>query len=244
MAAATATFLHDPWSQHHSHYSPADTAALIDLLAVDYLVDSHRTPPKEHTLLEDLWKVDLQFRQVDVREHDDAHVHKDTFLDLLATDQEVDLKRNSKRRFSGQHYSTAKALHDPYVPKEDGSIHLFTGVYAGENAGSKRRNDDASLKDNAVMMHLLSVDESVDDRKRWTKDVESDDYALIGDLYEIDVEVSGAKRRALLVEDLQGLLDVDHLVDGVKKEKTPAKAKQVGKRSIFSSKEKSQSIKG
>ncbi len=236
MTAATATLLHDPWSQHHNHYSPTETSALLDLLSVDYLVDSHRAPPKEHLLLQDLWNVDNQFRRFDDYEHNDAHVHKDAFLDLLATDQEVDRANRSKEKMPEGHYASSKALHDPYRPKkDDDSIELWTGVYAANNDGARGSSHGELLRDNKILMHLLAVDESVDDRKKWTKEVESDEYALIGDLHEVDLEVGAAKSRALFLEDLQGLLDVDLLVDGKKKTETQGKG---GKRAIFSVKEK------
>mmetsp|Transcript_15807 Transcript_15807/g.31897 ORF Transcript_15807/g.31897 Transcript_15807/m.31897 type:complete len:249 (+) Transcript_15807:34-780(+) len=236
MTAATATLLHDPWSRHHNHYSPTEASALLDLLAVDYLVDSHRAPPKEHLLLQDLWKVDNQFRRFDDYENNDARVHKDTFLDLIATDQEVDRANHSKEKMPERHYTSSKALHDPYRPKNgNDSIDLWTGVYAANNDGAKGSSHRELLRDNKVMMHLLAMDESVDDHKKWTKDVESDEYALIGDLHEVDLEVGAAKSRALFLEDLQGLLDVDHFVDGKKMSETQEKN---GKRAIFSVKEK------
>ena len=64
--------------------------------------------------------------------------------------------------------------------------------------------------------------------------------AMIEDLYEVDLEVSSAKRRVLLIEDMQDLLDVDHLVDGKKAQANGhhANGHTGGKRSIFSHKEK------
>ena len=40
---------------------------------------------------------------------------------------------------------------------------------------------------------------------------------MIGEMYMLDCEISGAKRRTLLVEDLQCLLDVDRFIDGCAK---------------------------
>ena len=95
------------------------------------------------------------------------------------------------------------------------------------------------------MMNLLAMDESVDNSKRYSKLIVSDEYTIIGELYNVDNEISGVKRRALLVEDLQCLLDVDHLVDGVVTTTTKKvdhnnnnSGRSGGKRSIFSVKEK------
>jgi len=261
--AATATHhhhhhIHDPFSPHHTaHYSPAETTALLELLAVDNLIDSHAPhPAAETTLLNDLLAVDLEFNRVDIRDHSNVATapalkdEKDLFLDLLKTDQEVDGAKGCSSSSSssshdaggGQHYATSRALHDPYGKKEYSVIEQFTGIYyAGAAAAAAgNNNEEQQLRDNVVMMHLLAMDESVDHSKRYQKLIESNDYAIIGELYEVDVEVSGAKRRALLVEDLQGLLDVDHLVDGVvKKEKVgDSSDSDGGKRSIFSVKEK------
>lgn len=167
---------------------------------------------------------------------------KDLFLDLLKTDMEVDgAKGCGSSSESGQHYATSRALHDPYGKKEYSTIEQFTGIYHAASA-STAKEEQQQLRDNVVMMHLLAMDESVDDSKRYHKLMESDDTAIIGELYMVDLEVGGAKRRALLVEDLQGLLDVDHLVDGVVKNKEKVGAGHgggdEGKRSIFSVKEK------
>ena len=121
-------------------------------------------------------------------------------------------------------------------------VDQFAGVYAASvGAGGSGGSDEQKLRDDVVMMHLLAIDESVDDSKRYNKLIQSDEYAIIEDLYMVDREVSGAKNRALLVEDLQGLLDVDHLVDGVQKagvKKADENKSDGGKRSIFSMKEK------
>mmetsp|Transcript_43400 Transcript_43400/g.77989 ORF Transcript_43400/g.77989 Transcript_43400/m.77989 type:complete len:261 (-) Transcript_43400:307-1089(-) len=249
MATATAThhLLHDPFSPHHTHYSPSETTALLDLLATDHLVDSHAPPPAETDLLNDLLAVDLEFTRVDVRDHKNVATalalkdEKDLFLSLLEMDQAVD-GANNKTSSDDQHYATSRALHDPYVKEQQNMVIQFAGVYAASvGEGGSGGSDEQKLRDDVVMMHLLAIDESVDDSKRYNKLIQSDEYAIIEDLYMVDREVSGAKNRALLVEDLQGLLDVDHLVDGVKKadvkEANESKS-DGGKRSIFSVKEK------
>mmetsp|Transcript_1394 Transcript_1394/g.2408 ORF Transcript_1394/g.2408 Transcript_1394/m.2408 type:complete len:273 (-) Transcript_1394:327-1145(-) len=262
MAAATLpTPLHDPFSGHHTHYSPSETipSLLLDLLATDHLVDSHAAPPATTNLLNDLLAVDLEFDRVNVRDHYNVATapslkeEKDVFMDLLSTDQEVDNAakkqkgENVPQQHQQQHYATSKALCDPYVKKECRVVDLFAGqVYGGvaqaTSSTSKKvgNEEQQQLRDNLVMMHLLAVDESIDDSKRLNKLMSSDDFAIIGELYDVDREVSGAKQRVLLVEDLQSLLDVDHLVDGVKKtDVTSASAgSEGGKRSIFSVKEK------
>ena len=57
----------------------------------------------------------------------------------------------------------------------------------------------------------------MDNSKRWNKFVESDSYAILEDLHWVDMEVSGAKRRETLVEDLQALWDVDNIMNGVRR---------------------------
>jgi hypothetical protein len=63
------------------------------------------------------------------------------------------------------------------------------------------------------MMHLLAVDEEVDCGKRHGEDASSDEYAIISELHDVDREVGGAKARALVVEDLGCLLEVDRMMD-------------------------------
>jgi hypothetical protein len=96
-------------------------------------------------------------------------------------------------------------------------IHPFTGVYAADNDGVGKASEEQQLRDNAILVHLLWVDESVDNSKRWNKFVESDSYAILEDLHWVDMEVSGAKRRETLVEDLQALWDVDNIMNGVRR---------------------------
>lgn len=248
-AVATSTHLHDPFApKHTTHYSPAETSALLELLAVDHIIDARTTASSpDNVLLNELLAVDLEFARVDAREHTNVATapsmkdEKDLFLDLLKTDQEVDGAKGSMASQSPDtHYATSRALHDPYVKKEYTAIEQFTGVYAA--AANNGSSGEHELRDNVVMMHLLAMDESVDDSKRYQELIASDDYAIIGELYEVDREVSGAKRKALLVEDLQGLLDVDHLVDGKKKQHDhgcgTSSGGGGGKRSIFSVKEK------
>jgi hypothetical protein len=246
MAAVNHHSLFDPWSRRHTHFSAAETTSLLELLYTDYLVDSHAKETKEKALLEDLLAVDIQFHRAEVRDHENIATapelkeQKDIFLDLLAVDQEIDQFKHSAEKFVDHHYSYTTALHDPYVRKEKTFIEEFEGIYAPNIDGARGSSTDELLRDNATMMELLAVDESVDDHKRLEKLIHSSEYGLIEDLYEIDIEVSAAKRRVLLIEDLQDLLDVDHLVDG----KTSAAPNEHtnghsgGKRSIFSHKEK------
>jgi hypothetical protein len=248
MVAATTNHhsLFDPWSRRHAHFSAAETTSLLELLQTDYLVDSHAKETKEKALLQDLLAVDIQFHRVEVRDHENVATapelkeQKDIFLDLLAVDQEIDQSKHSAEKFVDQHYSSTTALHDPYVRKDKTFIQEFVGIYAPNIDGARGSSPEELLRDNATMIELLAVDDSVDDHKRLEKLLHSSEYGLIEDLYEIDTEVSAAKRRVLLTEDLQDLLDVDHLVDG----KTPAASnghmngQGVSKRSIFSHKEK------
>ena len=162
---------------------------------------------------------------------------RDLFLDLLGTDQEVDGARGWTSPST-----PSRALHDPHAEKRYAGMDRFTGVNGVYAVGEGSK--DQQLRDSVVMMHLLAVDESVDDSKRYNKLIQSDDCAIIWDLFEVDREVGGAKRRALILEDLQGLLDVDHLVDGVKSKRVGGSrnggndANNGAKRSIFSMKEK------
>ncbi|KAL9187168.1 hypothetical protein ACHAXT_010888 [Thalassiosira profunda] len=238
--ASPGSRLHDPFSRHATHYAPGrEASAFLELLAVDRLIDCKAGPSEETALLNELRAVDLEFARADIRHHHNVATapelqeEKGAFLDLLKTDMEVDTAAG-RSSSDDVHYATTRALHDPYTKKEHGAIEEFGGMYASTVDGGERE-----LRDNVVLMHLLAVDESIDDTRRYTELVASDDYALIAELSDVDREVSGAKRRALLVEDLQGLLDVDHLVDGVKKaEASSAAPVGGGKRSIFSAKEK------
>eukprot|EP00574_Skeletonema_japonicum_P008453 CAMPEP_0201722906 /NCGR_PEP_ID=MMETSP0593-20130828/7112_1 /ASSEMBLY_ACC=CAM_ASM_000672 /TAXON_ID=267983 /ORGANISM="Skeletonema japonicum, Strain CCMP2506" /LENGTH=237 /DNA_ID=CAMNT_0048213917 /DNA_START=22 /DNA_END=735 /DNA_ORIENTATION=- len=228
-AAATTCSFYDPWAPKQTQHSPEETASLLDLLAVDNLIDSKSPPAKEHCLLNDLLAVDLEFSRADDRIHNNVITapelseQRDVFLDLLAVDQEVDHARQQQQQHGGtvtssldQHFSSTTDLCDPYVPKAHAIIHPFTGVYAADSDGvGKAISEEQQLRDNAILVHLLHVDESVDNSKRWNKFVESDAYAILGDLYEVDREVSGVKRRETLVEDLQALWDVDCLMNGV-----------------------------
>ena len=242
MAAATTDHhsLFDPWSRQHTHFSAAETSSLLELLETDYLVDSHAKQTKEKALLEDLLAVDALFHLVEVHDHANIQTapelkeQKDIFLDLLAIDQEIDQAKDH------QQCSSTAALHDPYVRKQNTFIQDFVGIYAPINDGARGSTPEELLRDNATMIELLAVDESVDDHKRLQKLLHSSEYGIIEDLYEIDVQVSAAKRKTLLIEDLQDLLNVDNLVDG----KTGGHANDSNpnrngtKRSIFSHKEK------
>eukprot|EP00577_Skeletonema_sp_RCC1716_P032998 CAMPEP_0113380136 /NCGR_PEP_ID=MMETSP0013_2-20120614/4598_1 /TAXON_ID=2843 ORGANISM="Skeletonema costatum, Strain 1716" /NCGR_SAMPLE_ID=MMETSP0013_2 /ASSEMBLY_ACC=CAM_ASM_000158 /LENGTH=225 /DNA_ID=CAMNT_0000262457 /DNA_START=89 /DNA_END=766 /DNA_ORIENTATION=- /assembly_acc=CAM_ASM_000158 len=222
MAPPTATSsFYDPWAAKQTQHSPDETAALLDLLAVDNLIDSKAPLATEHNLLNDLLAVDLEFSRADNRIHNNVITapelkeQRDVFLDLLAVDQEVDHARRVTATSSlDQHFSSTTDLCDPYVPRAHAIVHPFTGVYAADNDGVGKASDEQQLRDNAILVHLLFVDESVDNSKRWNKFVESDSYAILEDLYEVDREVSGAKRRETLVEDLQALWDVDCLMNG------------------------------
>ena len=123
---------------------------------------------------------------------------RDLLLDLFRTDQRVDGARR------GTSAGTGGALHDPYRPAAHAAVEHPAGPYAA-----------AELRENVVMLQLLAMDESTDDSKRSRRLIESDAGALIGELYGVDRAVGAARRRATLVADLQGLLDVDRLVDGV-----------------------------
>lgn len=227
--AAAATGFYDPWAPQQTQHSAEETAAILDLLAVDNLVDSHAPLAKEHSLLNDLLAVDLEFSRADDRIHNNVitapelREQRDIFLDLLAVDQEVDHARQQQSggtvtsSLEQQHFSSTTDLCDPYVPKAHAIIHPFTGVYAADIDGVGKASEEQQLRDNSILVHLLHVDESVDNSKRWNKFVESDTYGILEDLYEVDKEVSGAKRRETLVEDLQALWDVDCLMNGARR---------------------------
>lgn len=222
--AAAATGFYDPWAPQQSKHSPEETEAILDLLAVDNLIDAKAPLPEEHCLhlLNDLLAVDLEFNRADNLLHNNVITapelsdQRDVFLDLLAVDQEVDARRRFTTASLDQHLSSTTNLIDPYAPKARAMIHPFTGVYAADNDGVGKASEEQQLRDNAILVHLLWVDESVDNSKRWNKFVESDSYAILEDLYWVDREVSGAKRRETLVEDLQALWDVDNLMSGVR----------------------------
>lgn len=224
-APPAETSFYDPWAPQQTQHSPEETAAILDLLAVDNLIDSRAPLAKEHCLLNDLLAVDLEFSRADDRIHNNVITapelkeQRDVFLDLLAVDQEVDHARQTAAAVTSsldqQHFSSTMDLCDPYVPKAHAIIHPFTGVYAADCDGVGKASEEQQLRDNAILVHLLHVDESVDNSKRWNKFVESDAYGILEDLYEVDKEVSGAKRRETNVEDLQALWDVDCLMNGV-----------------------------
>eukprot|EP00573_Skeletonema_grethae_P009271 CAMPEP_0201703478 /NCGR_PEP_ID=MMETSP0578-20130828/39869_1 /ASSEMBLY_ACC=CAM_ASM_000663 /TAXON_ID=267565 /ORGANISM="Skeletonema grethea, Strain CCMP 1804" /LENGTH=236 /DNA_ID=CAMNT_0048191271 /DNA_START=53 /DNA_END=763 /DNA_ORIENTATION=- len=226
-APPAETGFYDPWAPQQTQHSPEETAAILDLLAVDNLIDSKAPLATEHSLLNDLLAVDLEFSRADDLIHNNVitapelREQRDVFLDLLAVDQEVDHARQQQggtvtSSLDQQwHFSSTMDLCDPYVPKAHAIIHPFTGVYAADIDGVGKASEEQQLRDNAILVHLLHVDESVDNSKRWNKFVESDAYGILEDLYEVDREVSGAKRRETLVEDLQALWDVDCLMNGV-----------------------------
>ena len=203
-----ATILYDPFSQHKSDIKDDEATLLLDLLALDQQVDitAGRSSP-DTILINDLLAVDIEFAKADNREH--MNEEKDTFLDLLRTDLLVD-----GVTLGQQHAINSKLLNDPYVMQNK---HLSIDLSHRMYAASMNDDGEQQLRDNVVMMHLLTIDESVDGSKRYQKLIASDDYVTIGELYKVDNQVNGPQRRVLLVEDLQGLLDVDHLVDlGIK----------------------------
>ena len=73
MAPPTATSsFYDPWAAKQTQHSPDETAALLDLLAVDNLIDSKAPLATEHNLLNDLLAVDLEFSRADNRIHNNV----------------------------------------------------------------------------------------------------------------------------------------------------------------------------
>jgi len=141
--------------------------------------------------------VDLEFALADVRDRGNVCTapcrrdEREIFLDLLHTDMEVD-----RRSPAG---GGAVALHDAYARVA--------------SAGTCRRARDDIRDYDEVMMRLLAVDEEVDGGRRHGEDAASDEYAIISELHEVDREVGGAKARALVVEDLGCLLEVDRMMD-------------------------------
>lgn len=232
MTAFTAISLHDPFSPdhhyHHHHYflSPPQTsstsahsslllssddhaiAIILDLLAVDQLIDSYAPMKREESLWNELLAVDLECGRAHVRDYTNIDTapaltkEKELLLDLLHTDREMD------NNLSGQP-SMRMELSDSYASTR--TVH----------STMKRIDDNTREKDEIIiMMHLLAMDEYVDGSKRNHKFIESEDYAIIGEMFMVDCEVSGAKRRALFVEDLQCLLDVDRFIDGCAQRRT------------------------
>ena len=99
-------------------------------------------------------------------------------------------------------------LHDSYATRR--VVHSTMDQRIAHNNNNHLHNKD----DNVIMMHLLAMDEYVDGRKQIHKFIQSEDNVIIGEMYMVDCEVSGAKRKSLLVDDLQCLLDVDRFMDG------------------------------
>ena len=289
-AVTSSTLLHDPFSLHNTyHHTSGDdeeeATLLLDLLAIDQLIDTRTGISSPDTLLlNDLLSTDIEIERANNYHHTametapEMNDEKLLLLDLLKNDFYIDGLKH--QQYAVDH--TNMTFHDPYVKREYTSIIDHShGMYYHNNGGNSRRNEQQQLRDNVVMMNLLAMDESVDNSKRYSKLIVSDEYlhqqllrdnvvmmnllamdesvdnskrysklivsdeyTIIGELYQVDNEISGVKRRALLVEDLQCLLDVDHLVDGV-----VTTTKKVdhnnnngghsgGKRSIFSVKEK------
>lgn len=228
MSAIVATPLHDPFSAHcTSHVDEAQSIdGILELLAIDQLIDNTSGVSSPDTvLLNELLSVDLEFNHANTYHHSAVSTapelkdEKDVFLDLLRTDVSVD---GVTHNVEGHHAIKGAALIDPYVKREYTSIDLSHGMYnlaAAANVVVKNNNTEQQLRDNVVMMHLLSVDDSVDNSKKYQELIVSEEYAIIGELFTVDNVVNGPQRRATLVQDLQGLLDIDHLVDlGVRKD--------------------------
>ena len=251
-AVASSTLLHDPFSLHNTyHHTSGDdeeeATLLLDLLAIDQLIDTRTGISSPETLLlNDLLSTDIEIERANNYHHTavetapEMNDEKLLLLDLLKNDFYVDGLKH--QRYAADH--TNMTFHDPYVKRDYTSIIDHSHGMYYHDGGNSRRNEQQLLRDNVVMMNLLAMDESVDNSKRYSKLIVSDEYTIIGELYNVDNEISGVKRRALLVEDLQCLLDVDHLVDGVvttttkKTDHNNNSGRSGGKRSIFSVKEK------
>ena len=247
-AVVASTPLHDPFSLHNTYHHESgndeeEATLLLDLLAIDELIDTRTGISSPETkLLNDLLSTDIEIERANNYHHTavetapEMNDEKLLLLDLLRNDFYIDGLKH--QQYAADH--TNMTFHDPYVKREYTSIdHSHGGMYYhGDNRNEQQQQQ--LLSDNVVMMNLLAMDESVDNSKRYSKLIVSDEYTIIGELYNIDNIISGVKRRALLVEDLQCLLDVDHLVDGVSTKKVDHNnsVSSGGKRSIFSVKEK------
>lgn len=221
MAAITVTPLYDPFSHHHNYYlslpqissssSGGDANLMLDLLAVDHLIDSYTPLKREESLWNELLAVDLECGRAHVRRYTNIATapalrgEKEMILDLLRTDREVDNVTGRVTHGKKSSSNTSMELIDSYARR----VHSTMERIADNN---KLHKDD-----DVIMMHLLAMDEYVDGSKRSTKFIESTDCVMIGEMYMLDCEISGAKRRTLLVEDLQCLLDVDRFIDGCAK---------------------------
>ena len=205
---AIHTYLHDPFATYNSPQTARETSALLELLEVDQLVDSRAGRPKEEQLLNDLLEVDISIELSTKRR--EAYESKDAFIELLETDLEIDglfQPPLCQPASEAPHYACSKQLHDPYAKKQINAIHTSGVIYANP------KSEEQSLRDDTIMMHLLANDERVDGSKRLSKLVESDEYAMIGELHRVDQLVGGCKLRQADIADLQDLLDVDNLVD-------------------------------
>ena len=205
---AIHTYLHDPFTTHSTPQTARETSALLDLLEVDQLIDSRAGTKREDALLNDLLEVDLSIELANQRR--EANESKDVFIELLQVDLEVDSLFQPPLCLPSSeapHYACSKQLYDPYAKKQIHAIHTIGAIYAN------RKSEEQTLRDDAIMMHLLANDESVDGCKRYSKLIESDECAMIGELYRVDELVGGCKRRKENIADLQDLLDVDNLID-------------------------------
>lgn len=203
------TYLHDPFTTYSTPQTARETSALLDLLEVDQLVDSKAGPPKEEALINDLLEVDLEIELSNKRREDNES--KDVFIELLNVDLEIDgLFQPTLCQPSSEapHYACSKQLHDPYAKRQIYAVHTTGTIYA-----NPKKSEEQTLRDDTIMMHLLANDETVDGTKRFSKLVESDEYAMIGELHRVDQLVGGCKQRQANVADYQELLDVDILVD-------------------------------
>lgn len=242
------TTLHDPWSPHHAHFSPHETASLLALLETDYFIDSHAKQTKELALLRDLLTVDTLFERHEnsVDRVNSPHLKKVIF-DLITVDQEVDgakIKSGNHAIIPKKHTAAAaiqQQLNDPYAPNYTAAAFLqeYMGIYS---TPPNSVSPELQLRSNTTMMELLAVDESVDDTKRYHKLVHSSEYGMIEELHEVDVTVGEAKSRVSILDDFKELLAVDCFVDGKKFKSNNAQNNNIGnnggKRSIFSVKEK------
>ncbi len=171
--------------------SPDTIPIILDLLAVDHLIDSYTPMKQEQTLWNELLAVDLECGRAHFRDNTNIatapalRLAKDLLLHLLRTNLEVDTAggtSNGKQSSKLHQCVMSMELHESYATRR---VH-------------------------STMERCVDVDDS----KRIHKFIESEDNAIIGEMYMVDCNVSGAKRRSLLVEDLQCLLDVHRFMDG------------------------------
>ncbi|KAL3807874.1 hypothetical protein ACHAXA_007232 [Cyclostephanos tholiformis] len=216
--------LHDPFATDHDpcrHLAPSSSDPtsyhlLLDLLAIDDLVDDdgrisrggvpHPRRTYEEALLASLLDVDDEFGNVD----NDARRRRDrddvgpmgAFVDMLRTDVAMDRGRGYAATTT-----TTTSFHDPYRRRAGGWERRRRHL---PNAIDRNHRIDA----NDVMLHLLAVDEEVDGGKRYNAHASSLECEMIFDMHVVDEEVGGAKARALVMEDLGCLLEIDRMMNG------------------------------